>query len=117
MEARINLPLFVPPSDCVRNMFGVGAEITIEFVAKIGFRRGRQSRQIIKDVGCGRRTLKEKISIKYREELKTTYGRSRRVRLLFFDIHKSISFIKFGTDNLARGVNPSFFPSGFLEIL
>jgi hypothetical protein len=60
MEARINMPLLVPPSDCICNMFGVGAEITVEFVTKIGLRRGRQSRQIIKDVGCGRRTLKEK---------------------------------------------------------
>ena len=118
MEARINISLLVPPSVCVRNMFRVCAEITIEFVAKIGFRRGRQSRQIIKDIVCGRRTLKEeKNSIKYKEELKTTYGRSRRVRLWFFDIHKCISLVKFGTDDLVRGCNPSIFPSGFLEIL
>ena len=40
MEARIDIAFLVPPSDCVGNMLGICAEVTIEFVAKILFRRG-----------------------------------------------------------------------------
>ena len=35
MEARIDIAFLVPPSDCVGNMLGICAEVTIEFVAKI----------------------------------------------------------------------------------
>ena len=42
-------------------MLRVGAEITIKYIAKIGFRRGGKCWQIIKNVVSGRRTLKEKV--------------------------------------------------------
>ena len=35
MEARIDKVFLVPPRDCVGNMLGIRAEITIEFVVKI----------------------------------------------------------------------------------
>jgi hypothetical protein len=42
-------------------MLGVSAEIMIEFIAKIRFRRGGKCWQIIKNVVSGRRTLKENV--------------------------------------------------------
>jgi hypothetical protein len=61
MKARINEALLVPPSDWIGNMLRVSAEITIEFITKIRFRRRGKCWQIIKNVVSGRRTLKEKV--------------------------------------------------------
>ena len=60
MEARINSSLLVPPSDCLGNMLRVSAEVTIEFVAEIRFRRGGKCWQIVENVVSGRRTLKKR---------------------------------------------------------
>ena len=63
MEARIHSPLLVPPSKSISDMLGIGAEITIQLITKVGFGGGRKCRQLIEDVfERGRRTLKEKLA-------------------------------------------------------
>jgi hypothetical protein len=61
MEAGINRPLLIPPSKWIGDMLRVGAEITIQFVTKVGFWRGGKCWQLIKEVfGRRRGVLKEK---------------------------------------------------------
>jgi hypothetical protein len=60
MEARINRSFLSPPSNRVSNVLRVSAEITIQFVAKIGLRRGGKCWQIIKNVVSGRCPLWDK---------------------------------------------------------
>jgi hypothetical protein len=66
VKARINKPILVPPSESICDMLGVSAKITIQFVTKIGIKRGRKSWQIIKDVVSRRRQgLMEKLATIY----------------------------------------------------
>ena len=75
METRISGPFLVPPSDWICDMLRVGAEITIEFVSKIGFCRGRKCRQFVKYVFSRGRALKEKKTsvLSMRVKKKNTY--------------------------------------------
>ena len=50
MEVGIYKPFLVPPSECIGYMLRVSAEITVQFITKVRFRRGRKSWQLIKDV-------------------------------------------------------------------
>jgi hypothetical protein len=50
MEARINSPLLVPPSESISNMLGVSAEITVQLVMKVGLWGCRECWQLVEDI-------------------------------------------------------------------
>jgi len=50
METRINSPFLVPPSKSICDMLRVGAEITIQLVAKVGLWGCRQCWQFVEDI-------------------------------------------------------------------
>ena len=120
MEARIHSPLLVPPSKSISDMLGIGAEITIQLIMKVGFGGGRKCRQLIEDVfERGRRTLKEKLARHFEVHQKNTHSslRSLRVWVVDVDVHKCVRLIELGTDNVSRSFNPIFLPSSFLEVV
>jgi hypothetical protein len=50
MEARINSPLLIPPSKSISDMLGVGAEITVQLVTKVGLWGRRECWQLVEDI-------------------------------------------------------------------
>ena len=50
MEARINSLFLVPPSKSISDMLGVGAEITIQLIAKVRLWGCRKCWQFVEDI-------------------------------------------------------------------
>jgi hypothetical protein len=48
MQARVNVPFIVPPSDGIGYMLGVSAKVAIQFITKVGFWRGRKGGEVVK---------------------------------------------------------------------